>query len=264
MLVFREKVDFTIEYPLEKFSSKDRILFFDIETTGFSREKCFIYLIGCMYYVGDVLMYTQWLAENRNDEANVLMAFHKFMQPFNTIIHFNGNSFDIPFVVARGQKIHLDFSFEKMQSVDIYKPVSKLNHLIGLENNRLKTYETFLSIQRVDPFSGGELVVLYQEYLRTKDGKLLLPLLMHNKEDVLNMGKLISLLSIPDLLSGNYSLEHYTFVPYEDHAGNQQVELQIQITPNTGIPAPISYQYNGLYFRANQNRVQITVQQFSG
>ena len=45
-----------------------------------------------MYYAGEQLMYTQWLAENFNDEANVLMAFNKFIKDFDTIIHFNGNS----------------------------------------------------------------------------------------------------------------------------------------------------------------------------
>ena len=103
MLVFRNKVDIKINYPIENFSKKEKIIYFDIETTGFSRKYCIVYLIGCMYYSGDKLCYTQWLAENFNDEANVLMAFNKFIKDFDTVIHFNGNSFDIPFVTERGK-----------------------------------------------------------------------------------------------------------------------------------------------------------------
>ena len=73
MIVIKNKADVKIEYPIETLSSKDKVIFFDIETTGFSRKYCNIYLIGCMYYAGEQLMYTQWLAENFNDEANVLI-----------------------------------------------------------------------------------------------------------------------------------------------------------------------------------------------
>lgn len=109
MLVIRNKADIKIEYPIEKIANKDKVLFFDIETTGFSRKYCIVYLIGCMYYAGNELCYTQWLAENFNDEANVLMAFHKFVQGFDTIIHFNGNAFDMPFCKGAWGKIQAKF-----------------------------------------------------------------------------------------------------------------------------------------------------------
>ena len=139
MIVIRNKADVKIEYPIETLSSKDKVIFFDIETTGFSRKYCNIYLIGCMYYAGEQLMYTQWLAENFNDEANVLMAFNKFIKDFDTIIHFNGNSFDIPFVKERGEKYMLDFNFEKYKQIDIYKSVNSINHILKMENQKQKT-----------------------------------------------------------------------------------------------------------------------------
>ena len=46
MLVIRNKADIKIEYPIEKIANKDKVLFFDIETTGFSRKYCIVYLIG--------------------------------------------------------------------------------------------------------------------------------------------------------------------------------------------------------------------------
>ena len=263
MLVFREKVDFKISYPIETLAPKNEVLFFDIETTGFSRDKCFIYLIGCMYYVGDTLMYTQWLAETKNDEANVLMAFHKFMQPFRTIIHFNGNTFDIPFVKTRGEKIRLDFDFTSMNSIDIYKPVSRLQHLFGLENTRQKSFESLLGIKRKDPFTGGELVEVYFEYLRTKDGKLLLPLLLHNKEDVWNMGKLLSLLSLPDLLAGKFQVEDFSLEHFSKDSTSES-ELRITLKTVSEIPTKISYQIDGIYLLALQHKVQLNVPVYIG
>lgn len=87
MLVIRDKANIKIDYPVSTIANPDKTIFFDIETTGFSRKYCNVYLIGCMYFSNNELMYAQWLAENFNDEANVLMAFHKFLKGFNTIIH---------------------------------------------------------------------------------------------------------------------------------------------------------------------------------
>ena len=209
MLVFRNKVDIEINYPIENFSKKEKIIYFDIETTGFSRKYCIVYLIGCMYYSGDELCYTQWLAENFNDEANVLMAFNKFIKDFDTVIHFNGNSFDIPFVTERGKKYNLEFDFDNYQSIDIYKPVSKLNHILKMENNKQKSFEKLLGINRSDPFSGGDLIEVFKHYVESKDERLLFPLLLHNKEDVWKY------------FFKNY--KDYYFLPLEDRAIHKSI-----------------------------------------
>ena len=227
MLVIRDKVNIKIEYPISEIADTDKVLFFDIETTGFSRKYCNVYLIGCMYFSGKELMYIQWLAENFNDEANILMAFHKFIQNFNTIIHFNGNNFDIPFIRERGAKYKLDFCFENFKSIDIYKPLSKLNHILKMENLNQKSFEKKLSIHREDPFSGGDLIEVYKQYVESRDERLIFPLLLHNREDVFNMGKLVSLLSIRDLFEKKFTLTDYKIQDYKNMNGEIEKELCI-------------------------------------
>ena len=256
MLVFRNQVTEPIEYPIEQINQKDKVLYFDIETTGFSRSHCFIYLIGCMYYVGDTLMYTQWLAENKNDEANVLMAFHQFMQPFQTIIHFNGIGFDIPFVKERGEKINLHFDFNSKKQVDLYQCVSKIAPLLSLENKKQKTLEKFLKISRIDPFNGGELIELYQAYITSKDEKLLLPLLMHNKEDVWNMGKLTSLLSYMDFFLGKFQVSNFRNIRLSDDA---VTKLSIELALENTVPQPIQFQRDGITLLLQENTATLMV-----
>ena len=148
MIVIKDKVENKIEYPLERLGNVDHMIYFDIETTGFSRKYCMVYMIGCMYFVNSEPIYTQWVAENANDEANVLMAFHKFIQNYKIIIHFNGNTFDMPFLKERGEKYNINFDFDSFESIDIYKTVKKYSDLLKLENNKQKTYEDFLGIKR--------------------------------------------------------------------------------------------------------------------
>ena len=66
MLVIRDKANIKIDYPVSTIANPDKTIFFDIETTGFSRKYCNVYLIGCMYFSNNELMYAQWLAENFN------------------------------------------------------------------------------------------------------------------------------------------------------------------------------------------------------
>lgn len=260
MIVIRNKADVKIEYPIEKIADKEKVLFFDIETTGFSRKYCNIYLIGCMYYAGDELMYTQWLAENFNDEANVLMAFHKFIKNFDTIIHFNGNSFDIPFVKERGQKYMLDFDFDKYQHIDIYKSVNTLNHILKMENQKQKTFEQLLGIQRTDPFSGGDLIEVFKQYVESKDERLLLPLLLHNKEDVFHMGQLLSLLAFRDLFEHQYDVTNYQVNEFIDYNGDTRKELTITFQLFTALPINISYNLKGISLVIKENTGNLSVQ----
>lgn len=264
MIVIKNKADTKITYPLESISDKSKILLFDIETTGFSRKYCNVYLIGCMYFIDGQPMYAQWLAENFNDEANVLMAFHSFIQKFNTIIHFNGNSFDIPFLKERGEKYNLDFNFESFNSIDIYKPVSRINHILKMENQKQKTFEQLLQIKRTDPFSGGDLIEVFKQYVESKDERLLFPLLLHNREDVINMGQLVSLLSVSDLFEGKYNVSSYEIRDYKTLNGDFEQELYITLTLNNAVPISISYNYNGFYLKADGSQAHITVKVKNG
>lgn len=259
MLVIKDKADIKISYPIENIADKDKVLFFDIETTGFSRKYCNVYLIGCMYFIGDTPMYAQWLAENFNDEANVLMAFHKFIQKYNTIIHFNGNSFDMPFLQERGEKYKLDFNFDRFKSIDIYKPVSRINHILKMENQRQKTFEQLIGIKRTDPFSGGDLIEVFKQYVESKDDRLIFPLLLHNKEDVWNMGGLASLLSILDLFDYKFEISHYEINDFKNMDGDVEQELCISLELENAIPMPISYGTNGIYLRVHDKECNLSI-----
>ena len=67
-----------INYPIDTLSPLNEILFLDIETTGFSAKSSNLYLIGCAYYENDEWKLIQWLAENYEDETEVLKAFLEF------------------------------------------------------------------------------------------------------------------------------------------------------------------------------------------
>ncbi len=80
-------------------------------------------------------------------------------------------------------------------------------------------FEKLLGINRSDPFSGGDLIEVFKHYVESKDERLLFPLLLHNKEDVWNMGVLTDLLSISDIFEYKYKVNSYEIHEYKNFDG---------------------------------------------
>ena len=64
MLTIEKQLSFPETYPLERLGQLEELLFFDIETTGFSGDYSQLYLIGCTYYKEGGWHLIQWFADN--------------------------------------------------------------------------------------------------------------------------------------------------------------------------------------------------------
>ena len=118
------------------FDDPSTSLFIDIETTGLSPEYSYIYLIGVAYCnnTNDDIEIKQWLISNPSEEKEMLESVTGFISSYETVIHFNGNNFDLPFITARCKANGIDFSFENMAGIDIFRRVSSLKHFLKLDS----------------------------------------------------------------------------------------------------------------------------------
>ena len=102
-------IHYTLSDPSDRYAFHqplDQITFFDIETTGLSAKTASIYLIGAMHYdhaTGSWAL-TQWFADDYRSEPMILEAFLSYLEDFTYLYHFNGCTFDIPFVTAKCEK----------------------------------------------------------------------------------------------------------------------------------------------------------------
>lgn len=185
----------------------EKILYFDIETTGFSADTSSLYLIGCCYKKEKHFHFIQWFADTYDSEPELLHAFFQFMRHFSALVHFNGDTFDIPYLEKKCIQYSLPYDFSSIESIDIYKKISPYRKKLSLENLKLKTIENFLSISRKDMMDGGKLIKLYGSYMQEKFKnknpenvkELQHILLLHNQEDVQNLPAITSILSYTDL-----------------------------------------------------------------
>ena len=149
MITIKHPADFPETYPLDRIGPRKDLLFFDIETTGFSGDTSQLYLIGCVYHDGFGWKLIQWFADTRQAEAKLLDAFFSFMKRFKILVHFNGDRFDIPYLEKCCRRLGLNHSFEGMKSLDIYRMVRPFRQLLGLESMKQKAIEQFLGVSLV-------------------------------------------------------------------------------------------------------------------
>ncbi len=183
--------------------------FFDIETTGLSPKTSSLYLIGGMDYNPKTGLWqlTQWFADDQHSEAEILKAFLDYLSGFRRLCHFNGATFDIPYVLNKCEKHNLVPSPQCMTllggegSLDLLKEIRPLKKRLHLLKANQTALEHWLEIFREDNYNGGELIPIYSEYMQKrilrKEGaeELEQLLLLHNHDDMAGMLEITSLLS---------------------------------------------------------------------
>lgn len=176
-------------------------LFFDIETTGLSSKNSMIYLIGAGVYNNGFYTIYQWFAQNSEEEKIILNSFIDFTKDFKTIYHYNGNTFDIPFIKARCELYDINDYFDIFENIDIYRSVTPLKKNVGLVNLKQKSLELFLGIQRDDLYDGGKLIKIYKDYIDKPDEEALSLLLLHNYDDIVGLAKITHVYNIIELFN---------------------------------------------------------------
>ena len=245
------------------FMKEDSVIF-DIETTGFSAKTTQLYLIGAFYLVDGAPKLTQWFADSPEAEAVVISTFFTFLQQFKTVIHYNGSGFDIPYLLAKCTRYNLPYSFESYISHDIFKETKGLHKLFHLENFKQKTVERFLGIERTDTCSGGELINVYQQYLKTKDQELLQLLLLHNADDVRGLFAILPMLSYTTLLHQQYEVTNLEInslnTDYDLHKSEAVFTLHLE----SPIPKRVSIGNDLFYMTCYENTMKISAKIYSG
>lgn len=233
-------------------AKKEDFLFFDIETTGLSPKTSCLYLFGCCYYENHHFVSSQWIIENRDEEIELLRTIIQFISPYKTLIHFNGNQFDIPFLKERCAHHQLSFDINQKEGIDLYKRIFPYRHFLKLSNCKQKTLEKFLGINRIDTYSGADLICVFREFEKTHDSKLCSLLLQHNYDDITGMLSVLPILQYPLLFHEKLHIRKVQCNTYSDVNQEKKKELLLMLDLTSALPMPISYHANGCYFSAKE------------
>lgn len=259
MKIIKKKLYYKSSYPLERLFVPTDALFVDIETTGFLTASSGLYLIGCAFFEENSWFTLQWLAQKPEEEAQILTAFLEFAATRKTLVHFNGTTFDLPFLEQKSKKHHLTFDLASYESIDLYRRIAPFRHLLKLPNCKQKTLEQFLGCSREDVLDGGELIGVYQEYVKHPCPEAEEKILLHNRDDLQGMFEILPVLNYYDLFLQDVTTTRVQANYYKDLAGQTRMELLMTLSLPVFLPKPVSIYGNDCFFLAEANTGSLKV-----
>ncbi|MCL2288396.1 MAG: ribonuclease H-like domain-containing protein [Candidatus Bathyarchaeota archaeon] len=173
---------------LAGFCQDNNFAIVDIETLGLSERP--IILLGIAKPTKDHICTSQFLLRDIPDEPSAIYALISQLDPNLSLITYNGKSFDIPYIKQRlayyGINEHIDnINFDILHFTRrALKP--------KLTDCKLETVEKYLGIKRDINIPGALVPHFYDTYLRTKNVGPLVPIVEHNRQDLLTLSTLFS------------------------------------------------------------------------
>lgn len=224
--------NFSANFTLPECFSSGTDVFFDIETTGLNWRNSHLYLIGAAVYHPETENFEiiQWFADEPAGETDLLDAFAEFLRPYKRLIHYNGDTFDLPYLRNKYSFYRRPVLTETMETLDLYRNFRPLRRLFRIPSMKQKDLEVFAGLQRNDTFSGGDLIQVYKDYLSCGARSLLEDLYLHNKEDLTGLIHLLSIYGFFSLFTGAF---HISKIKVSDDL------LTLMLLPDSGGLCPI-------------------------
>ncbi len=163
-------------------------IFFDIETMGlFSRP---IILFGVGFLEHGRLVVRQYLVRDIAEEPAALLAtMDHFSSGHPALVTFNGKAFDAPYLADRLAFYGLG-GFVGVPHFDVLH-FSRRHWKDNFPSMRLATLEKeILGVHRSDDVPGQMVPEFYETYLRTGNCGPLVPVVEHNRQDVVSLARL--------------------------------------------------------------------------
>lgn len=157
----------------------------DIETTGLHKATDAVFLIGLQ----TAEEFRQWLAPSREEEGDLLEAVCPFLAD-KTLITYNGDHFDLPFLQERFA-VH-GLSFPSILSWDWFAYLRPRRLFFRFPNLRLRTLAQSAGLVRQDPYTGAQ-IATFAKHLDGPEAKE--AALLHNEEDVRELALLLPFFS---------------------------------------------------------------------
>ena len=183
-----------------------RPLFLDTETTGLSGGTGTVaFLIGLAWRESGGLRLVQYFLSDFNQEDALLWAVGQYVQQAGVLVSYNGRTFDWPLLQARLVMRRIDPSWPSPPHLDLLTLARRL-FKPRLPDCALQTIEqAVLDLHRTEDLPGTLIPGRYFAWLRQGDDRLLEPVFVHNRQDVLSMAVLLA--RFESMLDGSEDLE---------------------------------------------------------
>ena len=171
------------------FSPDENYLFLDIETLGLKSVP--LILIGVASVESKNIVVDQYLLRDLEEEGAALEAFLSHVDEDTVFVSFNGQTFDIPYIKERMRYHGIKQNLQR-HHLDLLH-FSRRTWKDQLPNCKLQTLEKHLfNFEREDDVPSSMVPSFYKTYDETGNIGPLIPIVEHNREDVVTLARILS------------------------------------------------------------------------
>lgn len=168
-----------------------KLLFLDTETTGLSGGAgTLAFEIGVGYIQGHYMVIRQYVMRDYSEEAAMLHDLANLIGGFDTLVTFNGKTFDIPLLESRMIMQRIRPMLSELPHFDLLHACRRVYKLRLKRCNLATLEEAVLGQGRKEDLPGALVPQRYFDYLKTKEFALLDDVLDHNRQDVQSLASL--------------------------------------------------------------------------
>jgi hypothetical protein len=165
--------------------------FLDSETSGLAGGTgTHVFLVGLGTFEDDSFVLSQYLVPDPTMELPMLEAIAQAIRQKGWLVTYNGKAFDIPLLETRFTLNRRRSPFAGLGHFDLLHAARRLWR-DALECSLGSLEHSLLGHERENDIPSALIPSVFFEYLRRRDPRLLLPVLEHNKDDVMAMAALL-------------------------------------------------------------------------
>ncbi|MGI6148163.1 MAG: ribonuclease H-like domain-containing protein [Limnochordia bacterium] len=174
-----------------------RTLFLDTETTGLAGGTgTYAFLVGTGRFVDGRFVVKQFLMRDYNEEVALLYCLEQELRNSQTIVSFNGKTFDIPLLRTRFAMTRMSFlGVEQHSQIDLLHLARRLWRSKLASCSLTSLEENVLGFTRSGDIPGFEIPQRYFLFLQSGNGLLLRDILEHNAYDIISMAVLMGVIN---------------------------------------------------------------------
>jgi len=162
-----------------------RVLFLDTETTGLSGGAGTVaFEVGLGFIELRGMVIRQYVMRDYSEEPAMMAEIASLISRFDTIVSFNGKSFDLPLLESRMVMSRIRIALTQMPHLDLLHAARRVYKLRLKRCNLASLEEAVLGFGRQDDLPGSQVPQRYFDYVKTREFALLEDVLRHNFEDV--------------------------------------------------------------------------------
>jgi len=173
-----------------KLHEPEDFVFLDIETLGLFSRPIILFGIGVIEH-GYIVVRQYLLRDITEEQAALIATLEQFSGDRPALVTFNGKSFDLPYIVDRLAYYGLGYP-RAMPHFDVLH-FSRRRWKNQLPSLRLASLEReILRIPRGNDIPGQMVPEFYERYLRSGNAGPLVPIVEHNRQDVISLALLFA------------------------------------------------------------------------